>query len=498
LWLAEFFFGFLAGGLQMFAPQTVFAGMAQDYNASGSTRLDISQELISKHFQESMPDLAPERDEQFRRMSDVARGIFATALRNASIEAAFERNVHCERRVLRIGEDLHDLDSYNRVFVVSIGKAAHTMVAALEAQAGSSLEGIVASSVDTSNQVHGFRYFRGGHPAPNAESIQAAKAILKSLTALDASSLAIFMISGGGSSIVEKPVAALNDDEISLPDLACTYKALVHSGAPIAEINAIRKHLSAVKGGRLAQAAYPAQQVSVLVSDVPDNTPDALASGPTMPDSTSIHDCELIAAKYNLVDHFPESVAGLFRKHALEETPKSDDPAFVRARWWIVLSNQVAMDEAAKAAIQAGFAVEIDNSCDDWPYDKAATYLLNRLRELRQKIPRVCLLSGGEVTVAVRNGGSGGRNQQFALACAEQISGDNITVLSAGTDGIDGNSPAAGAIVDGSTLNRGGEAAVHRALSSFNAYPLLNTLGDAILTGPTGNNLRDLRILLAY
>jgi hydroxypyruvate reductase len=450
-----------------------------------------------------MPDLSPARDQQFRHMRDVARDIFTTALKNASIESAFARNVHCERRVLRIGDDLHDLDSYNRVFVVSIGKAAHTMVAALEAQVGGSLEGIVASPVEPASQVRGFRYFRGGHPTPTAESIRAANAILKSLTSLDSTSLAIFMISGGGSSVVEKPIVALKDDEISLPDLAATYRTLVHSGAPIAEINAIRKHLSAVKGGRLAQAAYPAQQVSILVSDVPDDTPDALASGPTMPDSSSIHDCERIAAKYGLVDQFPQSVADLFRQHALDETPKSDDPAFVRARWWTVLSNRVAIDKAAAAATRAGFAVEVDNSCDDWPYDKAAAYLLNRLRELRRTVSRVCLISGGEVTVTVRNGGVGGRNQQFALTCAEEISGDDITVLSAGTDGIDGNSPAAGAVVDGSTIARvdvraGSVEAVRQALSGFNAYPLFDAIGDTVVTGPTGNNLRDLRILLAY
>jgi glycerate 2-kinase len=446
-----------------------------------------------------MPDLSIERDQRFARMRDVAREIFTSALKNASIESAFARNLHCERRVLRVGEDLHDLDSYHRVFVVSIGKAAHTMVAALEAQAGSSFEGIVASAVEPANQVRGFRYFCGGHPTPNAESIQAAAAILKSVSALDSASLAIFMISGGGSSIMEKPV----DDEISLPDLAACYRALVHSGAPIAEINAIRKHLSAVKGGRLARAAYPAQQVSILVSDVPDATPDALASGPTMPDSTSVHDCERIAARYNLVDQLPKSAGDLFRQHALEETPKSDDPAFVRARWWTVLSNKVAIDEAAVAATCAGFAVEVDNSCDDWPYDKAAAYLLNRLRELRRTVSRVCLISGGEVTVTVHNGGVGGRNQQFALACAGPISGHDITVLSAGTDGVDGNSPAAGAVVDGSTLGRlsdhaGGAEAVRGALSTFNAYPLLDRLGDALVIGPTGNNLRDLRVLLAY
>ena len=450
-----------------------------------------------------MLPISPERDQQFRRMRDTAREIFTTALKNASIENAFARNVHCERRVLRIGDDLYDLDSYNRVFVVSIGKAAHTMAAALEAHLGSSLEGIVASSVEPESQVRGLRYFRGGHPTPTDESILAASAILNSLTALDSASLVIFMISGGGSSIVEKPV----DAEISLPDLAATYRTLVHSGAPIAEINAIRKHLSAVKGGRLAQAAYPAQQVSILVSDVPDDTPDALASGPTMPDSTSISDCERIAAKYNLVDQFPSSVADLFRRHALDETPKSDDPAFVRARWWTVLSNKVAVDEAAAAATRAGFAVEVDNSCDDWPYEKAADYLLNRLRGLRSKVSRVCLISGGEVTVTVRNGGIGGRNQQFALACAEQISGHDITVLSAGTDGIDGNSPVAGAVVDGSTVLRVGDPAgdrndgveaVRHALSSLNAYPLFDALGDTVITGHTGNNLRDLRILLAY
>jgi hydroxypyruvate reductase len=226
-----------------------------------------------------------------------------------------------------------------------------------------------------------------------------------------------------------------------------------------------------------------------------------------MPDSTSIYDCERIAAKYNLIAQFPESVAGLFQQHALEETPKSDDPAFVRARWWTVLSNKVALDEAAAAATRAGFAVEIDNSCDDWPYDKAATYLLKRLRELRATVSRVCLLSGGEVTVAVRNGGTGGRNQQFALACAEQIAGESIVVLSAGTDGVDGNSPAAGAVVDGTTVARALEVArrdgleadpVKQALAGFNAYPILNALGDAVITGPTGNNLRDLRILIAY
>src|SRR5437660_11017050 len=437
-----------------------------------------------------------DREGQFRRMRETAREIFQYALAEASIGKAFAQHLHCERGVLRVREDLYDLQAYSNAFVISIGKAGHTMVEALTGQVGSSLEGIVATSVEPSTQVRGFRYFRGGHPTPNAESIQAASAMVKSLTAQNTSSLVIFLLSGGGSSIVEKPI----HDEISLEDLVATYHALVLSGAPIAEINAIRKHLSAVKGGRLARAAYPAQQVSLLVSDVPDHTPDALASGPTMPDSTTVKDCYAIAAKNNLLEQFPESVCEFFRRHVLEETPKSNDQAFYRSRWWPMLSNQGAAEEAAIAATKLGFAVELDHSCDDWDYEHAAEHLLSRLRQLGQQRSRVCLISGGEVTVKVTNGGVGGRNQHFALACAGKIAGENITILSAGTDGIDGNSLAAGAVVDGTTLERaktrGLDAAA--ALARFDAYPFFDILGDTVVTGPTGNNLRDLRILLAY
>ncbi len=441
-----------------------------------------------------MPDSASEA--QYRQMRESARNIFAQALAQASIQSGFARHVHCERGILRVREDLYDLHVYSRVLVISLGKAGHTMVEALSGHVGASLEGIVASSVDPSWQVPGFRYFRGGHPTPNAESVQAATAMLRAVEAQPASALVIFMISGGGSSIVEKPI----DDDISLDDLIATYRVLVHSGAPISEINTVRKHLSSVKGGRLAQAAYPAQQVSLLVSDVPESTPDALASGPTMPDSTSVEDCYRIADKYELLRQFPASTRELFERHALEETPKSDDPVFHKSRWWTILSNRTAIDETSLAAESAGFIVHVDNSCDDWDYEKAADYLVGRVRELRKQFLPVCLISGGEVTVKVTDGGVGGRNQQFALACAEKISGDKITVLSAGTDGVDGNSPAAGAVVDGSTIVRAHaqNLDVRSALDRFDAYPLFKALGDAVETGPTGNNLRDIRILLAY
>lgn len=441
---------------------------------------------------------APQADnpETFREMRGIALGLFQHALAESSIGKAFQRHIECERGVLRICEDLYDLTAYTRVLVISIGKAGHTMVEALQGQLGQRLEGIVASSVQPESQARGFRYFLGGHPTPNSDSLRAADAMLKAVSGLNSASLVLFLLSGGGSSIAEKPI----DDEISLEDLVATYRVLVHSGAPIAEINAIRKHLSAIKGGRLARAACPARQVSLLVSDVPDDTPDALASGPTMPDSTAVEDCYALAAKYGMLTEFPPSVRELFERHALEETPKTDDPAFRSSRWWPVLSNRTAVQAVGAEAWRLGFHVEVDNTCDDWDYARAAGQLLRRLRELREKSERVCLISGGEVTVKVSNGGGGGRNQQFALACAGMIAGENITVLSAGTDGVDGNSPAAGAVVDGSTLRRAQQQGldVRAALQRFDAFPLLSGLGDTIVTGPTGNNLRDLRILLAY
>jgi glycerate 2-kinase len=435
-------------------------------------------------------------DPIFSQMRASARSIFQQALAGATINKAFQQHVHCERGVLRVCEDLYDLHAYSRVFVVSIGKAGNTMAQALAAQVGESIEGIVACPVEPATQLRGFRYFCGGHPTPNAESVRAADAILKSVTALGTSDLVIFLLSGGGSSIAEKPI----DDEISLEDLIVTYRVLVHSGASIAQINAVRKHLSAIKGGRLAQAAYPARQVSLMVSDVPDATPDALASGPTMPDPTTIQDCYSVVEQFQMLEQFPASVRELFERHAIDETPKSDDPAFIQSRWWPVLSNTSAVEEAAAAAATMGFAVELDHSCDDWDYDRAADYLLAKLRKLRESVSRVCLISGGEVTLKVTNGGVGGRNLQFALACAARIAGENITVLSAGTDGVDGNSLAAGAVVDGTTVARakakGLDAA--SALARFDAYPMVDLLGDAIITGPTGNNLRDLRVLLGW
>ena len=430
-------------------------------------------------------------------MRSTAREIFQEALAECAIEKAFARSIDYDHGVLRICEDLYDLKSYSRVLAVSFGKAGHRMAEALSRQVGGLVQGIVVDPNPSPHQVPGYRYFAGGHPQPNSESVRGAEAILKSLEALDQHALALFMVSGGGSAAVESPV----DEEIELPDLIATYTTLVHSGAPIAQINTVRKHLSSVKGGRMAQAAHPAQQVSILVSDVPENALDALASGPTMPDSTTADECYRIAREYEMLERFPPSVRELFERRALEETPKKDDPLFHRARWWKVLSSETAEQAAAEAARRQGFDVTIDHSCDDQDFARAADYLLDRLRTLRGQSGKVCLISGGEVTVQVpAQSGRGGRNQHFALYCARKIAGEDITVLSAGTDGIDGNSPAAGAVADGTTMARAQAAGLNpeESLNAFDSYELFERLGDTIHTGPTRTNVRDLRVFLGY
>lgn len=432
-------------------------------------------------------------------MRTIAREIFQHALDESGIERGFARNLHYERGILQVGEDLYDLAAFSKVFVVSFGKGAHASLEALMSRlgGGTGVTGIVCAPTLPAAQVFGFRYFQGGHPMPNHESLRAADAILRSLERLDERALVIYLISGGGSAIVETPIS----NDISFDDLVQTYRVLVHSGASIALINAVRKHISAIKGGRLAAAAAPAQQLSIMISDVPDNAIDSLASGATMPDSSTIEQCYEIVQKFDLLPKLPPSVRTLFETHALVETPKAGDPIFERARWWPVLSNVTAQKAAVEEATVHGFAVQIDNSCDDWDYAKAADHLLEKVRELRMGVSRVCLISGGEVTVKVgENPGAGGRNQQFALYCAERIKGENIAVLSAGTDGIDGDSPAAGAVADGSTIARALAKGLNAeaALKGFDAYPFFDALGDTIMTGYTGTNVRDIRVLLAW
>lgn len=301
------------------------------------------------------------------------------------------------------------------------------------------------------------------------------------------------------------------DSAISLEETVCFHRELVHSGGSIAEINCVRKHFSAIKGGRLALEAEGVLSYSLLVSDVPTGHLDALASGPTLPDTSTVEQCREILARYGLMERFPASAREFFASGQLRETPK---PAQLSARALTLLSADDTAVIAKQRAEELGFYAVIDNTCDDWDYRAAAEYLLGRLNELRREHSRVCLISSGEVTVelpgaaadledtkAIEKPGVGGRNQHFALYAATLLkpSDGSVVVLSAGTDGIDGNSQAAGAIVDEECL-RGDEqrlSDVRTALRCFDSGTFLQELGLSIVTGATGNNLRDLRILLA-
>ena len=429
-----------------------------------------------------------------------ALDIFRHALDASRVEVAMSRRVRFAGGMLAVDGHEYSLDQYERVVLIAMGKAAGTMTRAFLHAAGQfakRFEGVVVAPQLVELEKARFRVYHGGHPLPNAASAEAAGDILLTLERLTEKDLVVFLVSGGGSAMVEQFL----EPAISVEVMAATHKALVESGAPIAAMNSVRKHLSAVKGGRLAAAAAPAEQVTVFVSDVPEGQLDALSSGPTMPDGSTVEEVYRIAEEYGLAARFPSVVAEMIARRSLVETPKAGDEIFARSRWSVLLDSASLEETAAVRARELGWHVEIDNRCDDWSAERAAGYLVERVSELRRVQERVCLLTAGEVTVKVPQGvkGNGGRNQHFALLCAELIAGKKIEVLSAGSDGVDGHSSAAGGVVDGTTVARANAAGypVRAALGCFDSNDLLAMLGDAVVTGPTGNNLRDLRILLA-
>jgi len=426
------------------------------------------------------------------------------------------------------GPSTIDLAAYKRVFIIAIGKAAAPMLDTLldRMKRRQGLRGICCSNQLPLKHNWRFRYFEGGHPLPNEDSFAAARATLALLSKAKKDTLVFFLISGGGSALFDLPI----DPHITLEETIAFHQLLIASGAPINEVNTLRKHFSAVKGGRLAMAAPDAQKISLLVPDVPLRALDALSSGPTSPDHSTVAEVRELLAKYDLLQKFPASVRAFFERNDMPESPgnkswrpsflpkmpwadarrvtsaasmSSEDAAFRDSVFEILLSSHDLVENARTLARKAGYHVVVDNSCDDWDYADASRYLLERFHALRANHERLCLISVGEVTVTLnRAPGAGGRNQQFALACALDLAshpGERLTVLSAGSDGIDGNTQSAGAIGDPTTVERarffGYDPA--QSLSQFNACPLFTALGDSVVTGPTGQNLRDLRLLIS-
>jgi glycerate 2-kinase len=436
-----------------------------------------------------------------------ASAIFTHALAASEVPAAFDRHLRLEGKTLICqsspGSDPISipLDKYRKVLIIAFGKAALTMSNALMERLPPKLHlrGVVSAPEVPPRLNWKLRYYAGGHPLPNIESFKAARETLHLLKRAGKDTFVFFLISGGGSAMLELP----RDPAISLEDAIAFHETLIASGATISEINTVRKYFSAVKGGRLALAAPDAEKLSLLLADVPLRDLSAVASSPTLPDQSTPRECQRVLDEFHLLEKFPKAVREYFEGLHLESTPPPVPAAISHNHFDTLLSNVDFVDAARDHAQSLGYHVIIDNSCDDWEYRHASAYLLKRFHQLRREFPRLCLLSSGEVTVKLEgHPGCGGRNQQFALATAfdlEKYPADTIAVLSAGSDGIDGNSPAAGAIVDPTTLARARQYHFdpEATLARFDACSLFTALGDTVVTGPTGNNLRDLRILLS-
>jgi glycerate 2-kinase len=492
--------------------------------------------------------MTPASDIVLESLHTKSTEIFTAALAASDVATAFDRRIHFDgSKMVRLlsdgsGPDVIDLAAYRRIFIVAIGKAASPMLDILleRMPRRKGLRGICCTNTLPRKRNWRIRYFEGGHPVPNEDSFSAARATLALLKKARKDTLIFFLISGGGSAMFDLPL----DPEISVEDAVAFHHALLASGAPINEVNTLRKHFSAVKGGRLAIAAPDAAKVNLLLPDVPLRSLDALASGPTSPDHSTVEDARALLAQYGLNEKLPSAVRAFFERVDIPESPgnkswrpsflprlpwrdsgdsrqqrraisgsapastpasnmSEEDPAFRDSVFEILLSTHDLVENTRTLARQAGYFTVVDNSCDDWDYAAAARYLLERFHALRTAHKRLCLISVGEVTVTLnQNPGAGGRNQQLALACALDLAkypGERLAVFSAGSDGIDGNTQSAGAIADPTTVARASAFGYdpERSLREFNACPLFTALGDSVVTGPTGQNLRDLRLLIA-
>ena len=384
--------------------------------------------------------------------------------------------------------------------VLALGKAARPMTEALlQALPHCPLRGLVVTPAPDDAPLGPFERIAGGHPLPDAGSLRAGARALALARSVQADEDVLFLVSGGGSSLCEAPL----DPTIGVDDVRSLYRALVGCGASITAINTVRRHLSALKGGKLAYAAAAAhRRATFLIADVPDDAPrGTIASGPTEAETTTAADCIAVLDRHALWSAVPRVLHERLCSGDLPAAVTMADPC--NSELVVVQDPHWPLPSAQRRLRAAGWLVVVDDTTDDWPYERAAAHLVQRLERLRRRHPgrTVAVLAGGELSVPLpRDPGTGGRNQQFALACARWIRGRPITVLSCGTDGIDGTSPAAGAIVDGTTMARTRRAGldVHDALRRCDAFPLLQALGDAVVTGPTGTNVRDLRLLVAH
>jgi glycerate 2-kinase len=428
-------------------------------------------------------------------VKDLLRSVFAATLRELDVTASMPAAIETVR--IETGAD-------GKALVLAYGKAARGMTRELvRGLPGVRWRGLVVTPAPDDEPLPPFEVIAAGHPLPDANSLRAGQRALELARGVERDEVVVFLASGGGSALLEWPI----DGMASLDEVRRLYRALVGSGADIVTVNTVRKHLSAVKAGRLALAAGRARtHVTLLLSDVPDRELAEIASGPSFVDESVPADCRRALDAHRLWPHVPPRLAERLRREDLPPRFTNDAlgvTAPLIVQYEEIGSNRTARAVASRALREQCVQVVDDMATDDWPYQRAATHLVHRLERLRRRWPgrRVAVIAGGELSVPLpHDPGTGGRNQQFVLACARLIRGRPITVLSAGTDGVDGDSPAAGALADGHTMARARAIGldVHAALRRCDAFPLLDALHDTIVTGPTGTNVRDLRILVHH
>ncbi len=436
------------------------------------------------------------------RLRRDAAAIFWAALAAVNAEKAVADALSISGGSLHIQQHCLDLSAIDNIYVVGAGKASADMAAALEVLLGDRITaGAVTVKYGHTRSLQHIRLTEAGHPIPDANGVRGAAEMLALADTATASDLVICLISGGGSAL-----AAIPEPPLSLADKQHTIQTLLACGASINEINALRKHMSGIKGGRLAGRAYPATVATLIVSDVIGDKLDVIASGPTVADTSTFAECNRIIKSYGLQDRLPRAVLDHIKDGAArgkEETPKQDAATFSRSCTCIVANNRKALEQARHTALELGYNALILSSRIQGETREAARFHTAVAKEIRQSghplAPPACLLSGGETTVTVSGSGKGGRNQEFVLAAALEIAEERaMLVFSAGTDGTDGPTDAAGAAVAPETAANARSMGLDTAayLQANDAYNFFRHTGELFFTGPTGTNVMDLRILL--
>jgi glycerate-2-kinase len=438
-----------------------------------------------------------------RKARTLALEALEAALEASNPDLIIRSKVTVRDHTLRVGRKRLDLNKFEHVFVMGGGKASGKMAETLESILGNRISDGVVNVPDgsDSNKTRRIRLQEASHPIPDSRGVRGVKAMLDLISRADKKDLIICLISGGGSSLMPLP-----REDITLHDKGKVTDALLKSGATVNEINTVRKHISNFKGGWLAKKAYPATILNLILSDVIGDPLDFIASGPTVPDSTTFGDAVEIVKRYRLWDNLPSSVKTLLDRGVrglVAETPKEGDEAFRKVYNIVVGNNRSATQAACAKLEEKGLHSLFLTSSLEGEARHVGTALASIAREVKASgnpLPKPCaIIAGGETTVTVTGRGKGGRNQEIALAAALKVSGiSGVVAASLSTDGIDGPTDAAGAIVDGGTISRTEKLGLDAKafLASNDSYNFFSKLDDLILTGLTGTNVNDVSVIV--